>query len=148
MNALQMWEEPQPQRRRANITPPAVPQANTGFGLWLDSGHGTRLGRVKSGLAALPGDLYGPTSRLVFRVDQTLADHVRSHCEALEATQPAPPFEEPMLELLLTITHTLGLSAPILPPAPGSEENFFVRPAQFIRRLLLTQPLDSRGETT
>ena len=96
---------------------------------------------MKSGLSALPGDLYGPTSRLVFRVDQELADNVRSHCEALEAAQPAPSFEKPMLELLLTITHTLGLAAPILPPTTGSQESSCVRPAQLIRRLLLAQPL-------
>lgn len=139
--ALVAWEEPQPQRRRTNSTPSAVPQANAGFGLWLDSGYGIRLGRVKSGLAALPGDLYGPTSRLVFRVDQEQADRVRSCCEALEKMQPAPLFEEPMLELLLMITRELSLAAPILPSATGSEESNCIRPAQFIRRLLLAQPL-------
>ena len=140
-HALVAWEEPQPRQPRANTAPSAVPQANVGFGLWLDSGHGIRLGRTKSGLAALPGDLYGPTSRLVFRVDQELADRVRSDCELLEAAQPAPALDESMLELLLKITRTLGLAAPILPPATGSEESSCVRPAQFIRRLLLAQPL-------
>jgi hypothetical protein len=141
--ALVAWEEPQPQRRRVNVVPPAISQANAGFGLWLESGHGIRLGRTKSGLAALPGDLYGPTSRLVFRVDQEVADRVRSRCEELEAAQPAPPLDEPILELLLAITRELGLSAPILPPATGREESSCVRPAQFIRCLLLAQPLPS-----
>lgn len=140
-HALVAWEEPQPQRRRANIPPAAVPQAKVGFGLWLDSGHGFRLGRTKSGLAALPGDLYGPTSRLVFRVDQELADRACSRCKALEPAPPALTLEESMLELLLAITRELGLAAPVLPPATGSEESICVRPAQLIRRLLLAQPL-------
>lgn len=71
-HALVAWEEPQPRRPRVNTPPSAVPQASAGFGLCSDSGHGIRLGRTKNGLVALPGDLYGPTSRLVFRVDQAL----------------------------------------------------------------------------
>jgi len=142
-HALIAWEEPRPRRPRANVTPSATPQANIGFGLWLESGHGIRLGRTTSGLVALPGDLYGPTSRLVFRVDQDLADRVRGQCEALEAAQPTPPFEEPMLGLLLAITHELGLAAPTLPPATGQAGTSCIRPAQFIRHLLLAQPLPS-----
>ena len=46
-----------------------------------------------------------------------------------------------MLELLLAITRELGLAAPILPPATGSEETSCARPTRFIRRLLLAQPL-------
>jgi hypothetical protein len=142
-HALVAWEEPQLRRPRANVIPSATPQANAGFGLWLDSGHGIRLGRTNSGLAALPGDLYGPTSRLVFRVDQELADHVCGLCEALEAGPSPPPLDEPMIELLLAITRTLDLAAPVLPPATGQEEIICIRPAQFIRRLLLAQPLPS-----
>jgi len=77
----------------------------------------------------------------VFRVDQELADRVRSRCEALETAQPAPTLDESMLELLLAITRELGIPAPILPPATGKEESSCTRPAQFIRRLLLAQPL-------
>ena len=141
--ALVAWEQSLPQRPRRNVAPPAIPQANAGFGLWLETGQGMRLGRTNSDLATVPGDLYGPTSRLVFRVDQEVADRVRSHCEALETAEPRPPFDEPMLELLLATTHELGLAAPILPPATGREESSCVRPAQFIRRLLLAQPLPS-----
>lgn len=99
------------------------------------------LGHTDSDLFAVPGDLYGPTSRVVFRVDQELAERVRSLCEACLAEPPEPPLDEPMLGLLLVITHTLGLAAPILPPTAGQEESSCVRPAQFIRRLLLAQPL-------
>jgi hypothetical protein len=141
--ALVSWEQPLPQRRRRNAAAPAIPQANAGFGLWLDAGRSIRLGHTDSDLVAVPGDLYGPTSRLVFRVDQEVVDRVRSRCEALEITRPAPPLDEPMLELLLSITHELGLAAPILPPATGREETSCARPAQFIRRLLLAQPLPS-----
>ena len=59
----------------------------------------------------------------------------------LEAEQSKPALEESMLALLLAITRVLGLAAPILPPATGSEESTCVRPAQYIRRLLLAQPL-------
>jgi hypothetical protein len=141
--ALVAWEQSLPQRRRVNVVPPAIPQANAGFGLWLDTGQGVRLGHTDSDLFAVPGDLYGPTSRLVFRVDQEVADRVRGHCDALEEAQPAPALDEPMLELLLVITRELGLAAPILPPATGQEESSCTRPAQFIRRLLLAQPLPS-----
>jgi hypothetical protein len=141
--ALVAWEQLLPQRRRVNLVPPAIPQANAGFGLWLDAGGNIRLGRTTGDLVAVPGDLYGPTSRLVFRVDQELADHVRSRCEVLDEAQLAPPLDKSMLEFLLAITRELGLVAPFLPPATGQEESSCVRPAQFIRRLLLAQPLPS-----
>src|SRR4029079_16337747 len=131
--ALVAWEQSRPQRRRGNQVPSAIPQANTGFGLWLETGPGLRLDRTDSDLAAVPGDLYGPTSRLVFRVDQEVADRVRGLCEALDMAQPAPPLDEPMLELLLAITHELKLTAPIPPPATGNEESICIRPARFIR---------------
>lgn len=139
--ALVAWEEPLPRRPRGNVAPPVIPQPNAGFGLWVETGQGIRLGRTNSDLAAVPGDLYGPTSRLVFRVDQELADRVRGLCEARATEQPAPPLDEPMLELLEAITRELALSVPILPPASGRDETSCVRPAQFIRRLLLAQPL-------
>ena len=139
--ALVAWEEPPARRPRGDAAPPAIPQASAGFGLWLETGQGMRLGRTDRGLAAAPGDLYGPTSRLVFRVDQEAADRVRGLCEARAAEQPAPPFDKPMLELLGAIAHELGLAVPALPPATGQEATSCVRPAQFIRRLLLAQPL-------
>jgi hypothetical protein len=77
----------------------------------------------------------------VFRVDQELADCVRHLCESLDPAPPAPTLEESMLELLLAIIRALDLAVPILPPATGSEESSCVRPAQFIRRMLLAQPL-------
>jgi hypothetical protein len=48
-----------------------------------------------------------------------------------------------MLGLLLAITYELGLAAPNLPPATGQAGTSCVRPAQFIRHLLLAQPLPS-----
>ncbi len=42
---------------------------------------------------------------------------------------------------LLAITRELDLVAPILPLAIGSDETSCARPARFIRRLLLAQPL-------
>jgi hypothetical protein len=140
--ALVAWEQPSTQRRRGNLMP-AIPQANAGFGLWLGAGGNIRLGHTNSDLIAVPGDLYGPTSRLVFRVDQELADRVRSCCEVLQEAQLAPALDESMLDILLAITRELGLAAPILPPSTGQEENSCIRPAQFIRRLLLAQPLPS-----
>jgi hypothetical protein len=127
----------------ARESQPAIPQANAGFGLWLGARGNICLGHTNSDLVAVPGDLYGPTSRLVFRVDQELADRVRSCCGVLQEAQLAPPLDESMLDTLLAITHELGLAAPILPPATGQEENSCIRPAQFIRRLLLAQPLPS-----
>ena len=139
--ALVAWEQALPQRRRRNLVVPVIPQANAGFGLWLETGQGLCLGHTDSDLFAIPGDLYGPTSRLVFRVDQELVDCVRSLCEARLVEPPNPPLDEPMLELLLAIVHELGLAAPTLSPTTGQEESSCVRPAQFIRRLLLAQPL-------
>jgi hypothetical protein len=137
--ALIGWEEP-PRQSRRNVVPPLIPEANVGFGLWLQNGAGMRLGRTDRGLDALPGDLYGPTLRLVVRVDQEVADRVRGLCEARADAAPEPPLDKPMLELLEAVTNELGLVVPILPPAAGAEETICVRPAQFIRRLLLAQP--------
>jgi hypothetical protein len=138
--ALVAWEEPHPPWKRRNAAPPIIPQANAGFGLWSETGKGICLALTKRGLGEVPGDLYGPTSRLVLRVDQEIADRVRGLCEAQAALAPAPPLDKPMLELLEAIIRELGLAPPILPPAAGKQESTLVRPAQFIRRLLLAQP--------
>jgi hypothetical protein len=138
--ALVAWAEPPVRQPRRNVAPPIIPQANVGFGLWSESGTGIRLSRMDSDLDAVPGDLYGPTSRLVFRVEQEVADRVRDLCAARAKALPALPLDKPMLELLTAITHELSLSVPVLPPATGKEETACVRPAQFIHRLLLAQP--------
>jgi hypothetical protein len=138
---LVAWEAPPLRRPRRNITPPTTPRANAGFGLWLEAGTGIRLGLTNSDLAAVPGDLYGPTAHLVFRVDQEVADRVRGLCAEQAAQANVPPLDTPMLDLLAQVTRELGLVAPVLPPATGLEKTACLRPAQFIRHLLLAQPL-------
>jgi hypothetical protein len=138
--ALVAWEQPALRWRRRNVAPPARPEANAGFGLWAETGVGICMGRVDSGLGEVPGDLYAPRARLVFYVDQEVVDRVRGLCEAQAAAPPAPPLDKPMLALLEAITGELGLAIPVLPPASGREESACVRPAQFIRSLLLAQP--------
>jgi len=136
--ALLAWEEPAPYARRKAALP-TQPSANAGFGLWTD--QGLCMGLTTSDLHALPGDLYGPTSRVVFRVDSEVADKVRKYCGTYASALPDARRDEAMLEVLAWVVREIGLPAVVQPVRRGDESGDCALPARFIRRILWAQPL-------
>lgn len=136
--ALVAWEEPARYTRKKAVMP-SRPQANAGFGLWTD--RQLCMGMTSSDLYAVPGDLYGPTSRVVFWVDAEVADSVHALCSACVVSQLKEQRADSMLELLTQIVAVLGLPAVSLPVQRGDERSDCVLPARFILRILWAQPL-------
>lgn len=140
--ALLAWEEPARYARKKAALP-ARPSANAGFGLWTE--QGICMGLTTSDLYAVPGDLYGPTSRVVFWVDADVADRVRTQCSAYAASVPNGRRDETMLDLLAWLIGELGLPAVTRPVRRGDEGSDCALPARFIRRVLWAQSLPLRG---
>ncbi|MBI1889436.1 MAG: hypothetical protein HYS18_02190 [Burkholderiales bacterium] len=138
VRALVGWEVPERYSRR--YPAPANPAPNRGFGLRLE-GKAFCLGPIDSGLHEVPGDLYGPQTHLEFRVDQAVADRVIALCNEYATAVPENELADTALGFMRAVVHELGLPIPVMPPAHGDEEGVCVRPAQFIRRLLLAQHL-------
>lgn len=126
-HAAVAWERPSPRGL------PLLPAVNQGYGLEIQPGRGYVLGPLRHGLQQRPGDLYGPTVRLQFRVDDAVADVVRT----LFPTT-AEPVDQPDANFLGRLRHVAEVLQ--LPqPAPACMEG--LRSAHWLQALRRCLPL-------
>lgn len=105
-HAVAAWERPAPRL-------PLLPTVNQGYGLEMQPGRGYVLGPLRYGLQQRPGDLYGPTVRLQFRVDDAVADAVRTLFPT--TTEPVDQPDATFLGRLRQVAEVLQLPQPAAP---------------------------------
>jgi hypothetical protein len=101
-----------------------------------------RFAQLSPGASREPGELYGPSCRLVVHVDPALQVEARAIAERFaKDTAPGDPSWR-CLHCFTAIAQALGLDLPASPASPATENELpTLRPARFVRALMNRIPL-------